>query len=219
VPGDTLYLLEDTDRVPGTSKQVTFAPFIIGCEQATDVLNNKLGACNPLALLTTGATSYIFETPGTVESFLINPALSTSQTYTITVAAPATGAQAAAACTSGANSDLCAAVVNDIKNVKVVPNPYVVFSGFGTSANVTKPLMFTHVPPRGSIRIYTMSGQIVQQLSWTEADLNGTSDLQYNLRTRENLDLAGGLYLYMITGKDANGRNLGSHMGKFVVIR
>jgi len=84
----------------------------------------------------------------------------------------------------------------------------------------SRPLIFQGVPPQGVIRIYTVSGQLVQQLSWTPADLGGDNgDLQYNLRTREGLELAGGLYLFMVTGKDVNGKELGQHMGKFVVIR
>ena len=64
-----------------------------------------------------------------------------------------------------------------------------------------------------------MSGQLVQQLSWTPQDLNGTGDLLWNLRTREGLEVAGGLYMFRVTGRDANGKEVGSHMGKFVIIR
>jgi hypothetical protein len=64
-----------------------------------------------------------------------------------------------------------------------------------------------------------VSGQFVQQITWEEQDLNETGDLLWNLRTRENSVIAGGMYLFMISGQDANGRDLGSSMGKFVVIR
>jgi hypothetical protein len=74
------------------------------------------------------------------------------------------------------------------------------------------------VPSSGLIRVYSVSGQFLQQITWTAADLNGTGDLPWNLRTREGLDLATGLYIYVLTAKDDNGRNL-THRGKFVVIR
>src|SRR5258708_26052234 len=44
-------------------------------------------------------------------------------------------------------------------------------------------LMFTHVPPSGTLHIYTLSGQFVQQIIWDETSpdirmqLNGDGDL------------------------------------------
>ena len=68
------------------------------------------------------------------------------------------------------------------------------------------------------LRIYSVSGQFLQQLVWTPADLNGTGDLAWNLVTREGTDVAAGLYIYVITAK---GANAGSPVarGKFVIIR
>jgi hypothetical protein len=74
------------------------------------------------------------------------------------------------------------------------------------------------MPAKGSLRIYSVSGQFLQQLSWSEADLNGTGDLPYNLRTREGTDLSSGLYIYVIRGLDASGKEQLAR-GKFVVIR
>jgi hypothetical protein len=112
--------------------------------------------------------------------------------------------------------------------IAVVPNPFVVQSAYDrltsgrvVDANIVK---FVNVPSEGMLRIYTISGQLMQQLSWTESDLiasgNGSphGDLPYNLRTREGLDLSSGLYVYVLTarGENANGQ-IGR--GKFVVIR
>jgi hypothetical protein len=72
------------------------------------------------------------------------------------------------------------------------------------------------------MRIYTVSGQFVQQLTWTAADLEATGsgqptgDLPYNLRSREGLDLGTGLYLYVITPAGNGGAPI---RGKFVIIR
>jgi len=79
-------------------------------------------------------------------------------------------------------------------------------------------IYFTGVPSSGVMRIYTISGQLVQQIVWTAQDLNGTGDLPYDLRTREGIDLASGLYIYVITATDAQGRSVTSR-GKFGVIR
>ncbi len=78
---------------------------------------------------------------------------------------------------------------------------------------------FTHVPPNGVIRIYTVSGQFVQQLNWKPDDLNGRGDLFFNLRTREGNEMSAGLYLYVLTAKDLDGNDIGEARGKFVVIK
>ncbi|MFQ5550706.1 MAG: hypothetical protein ACE5FJ_05665, partial [Gemmatimonadales bacterium] len=77
--------------------------------------------------------------------------------------------------------------------VRVVPNPFVMFSAYQQSFTESR-LAFTNVPPAGTLRIYTVSGQFVQQIEWTPADLSGGGDLFYDLRTREGYDLASGLY-------------------------
>jgi hypothetical protein len=66
--------------------------------------------------------------------------------------------------------------------------------------------------------VFSLSGQYLQQLSWTEADLNSTGDLPYNLRTREGTDLASGLYIFVITAENGSGGKQFAR-GKFVVIR
>ncbi|MNC93975.1 hypothetical protein D3C83_107200 [compost metagenome] len=74
------------------------------------------------------------------------------------------------------------------------------------------------------MRVYTISGQMVQQLSWTESDLIASGDgsphgdLPYNLKTREGRHLAAGLYVYVITARGA-GANGQVARGKFVVIK
>jgi hypothetical protein len=230
VPGDQLFLLEDVGAEDG-ALAVTFGPFILGCDVGA-ATGTRL-SCNPVALLTRGSTNYISTRPNTKQQVLYNPVLTSDQQFTVTVAAQRTGTQLAAACAQtvngsanpGFDADVCADVKRSIKNVKVVPNPYVAISQYTDAVlagqtGASRPLIFQGVPPQGVIRIYTVSGQLVQQLSWTPADLGGDNgDLQYNLRTREGLELAGGLYLFMVTGKDVNGKELGQHMGKFVVIR
>jgi hypothetical protein len=74
------------------------------------------------------------------------------------------------------------------------------------------------------MRIYSISGQLLQQLTWTPADLIASGDnsphgdLPYNLRTREGLDLGPGLYMFVLTAKGENANGMVAR-GKFVIIR
>ena len=214
IPGDTLHLLE---TVNGTRRRI-FSAYVLSCSSA---LGFRV-SCNPLALNTPGATGFLDTPIGTRQGLLFAPKITTDQQFSFTILPPAAGSGLLSACSSGGDAEACAAIRNDIKNVKVVPNPYLVTSNYidPTAPNsLTKPILFTHVPPRGVVKIWTVSGQLVQQISWDETQLNGTGDLLWDLRTREGNLIAGGLYLFTITGRDENGGSLGSHMGKFVVIR
>lgn len=208
IPGDQLILIEDVGEAGGTdANTVTFTKFTLGCDPSLSTYVH----CNPIALLTPGASTWITTKPGTEQRVTFNPRLTTEQQFEVTVAAPRIGDMVASA-------DL----KRSIKSVRAVPNPYVAFTNYVNPRdpnNRTRPLLFTHVPPRGRIRIYTVSGQLVQQLTWVPTDLNDTGDLIWDLRTREGLDVAGGLYMFMVTGFDGNGREIASHLGKFVIVR
>jgi hypothetical protein len=115
-----------------------------------------------------------------------------------------------------------------LSKISVVPNPYIVRADVDdvNSANRTSVgnIVFTGLPDQGTIRIYTVSGQYLQELTWTASDLlrtgnNSTSgDLAYNLRTREGIDLGSGLYLFVVTATGEKGKNQ-VYRGKFVIIR
>ncbi len=78
------------------------------------------------------------------------------------------------------------------------------------------------MPPRGTLRIYTVAGQFVQQIDWTPEDLRGTGDLFYDLKSREGGDLASGLYIWVLSAPrnpDNPASRRMSARGKFVVIR
>jgi hypothetical protein len=115
---------------------------------------------------------------------------------------------------------------NDLSKVNVVPNPYLARSDIDqlTGRTPTARIYFTGVPEEGVLRIYTVSGQYLQELTWTKSDLvyqgnnAPTGDLPFNLRTREGLDMASGLYLYVLTATGSSGNGL-IQRGKFVIIR
>ncbi len=93
--------------------------------------------------------------------------------------------------------------------VRVVPNPFVLQSGFETSAYERK-LMFTGLPPVCTIRIYTLAGDPVAVLRHT----NGLGYEFWDLRSTSGLEVAYGLYLFTVEAPD--GRRA---RGRFAVIR
>jgi hypothetical protein len=222
VPGDPFYLLEEITRdsvnagatvigdttINGATVKrpiqvrdtvVAFGPLVLGCETVRV-------SCNPVAFGTRGATGYLPFTDGWRVSFDYPEPFTLASEYRLDVRGPQTPAGRIAS--------------SVLRQVRVVPNPYVVLSDFDAVTNRVgeSRVLFTGVPPTGSLRIYSVSGQFLQQLAWNESDLNGTGDLAYNLRTREGTDLASGLYIYVLT---PGGANAGSPVtrGKFTVIR
>ena len=71
------------------------------------------------------------------------------------------------------------------------------------------------------IRIYTVRGELVRTLHQDGSvsaggDITGSNQgfVAWDLRTKDNLDVAPGLYIYHV---DAPG--VGTHVGKFAVIK
>jgi hypothetical protein len=224
VPGDRFVVLEKIRRdsvaggatvfgdttINGTSVKrpiqvvdtvVAFGPTVLGC-------NTPRETCNPIQFGTRGATGYLPYQNG--------------WRLVIDYPRPFTLSSEVAITVSGNNTTQQVRLSKaQLKQIRVVPNPYVVVSDVDkiNAGRTGDPrIIFTGVPQEGVLRVYSVSGQFLQQLTWTPADLNGTGDLAYDLRTREGLDLGAGLYIYVITAK---GVNAGSPIarGKFVVIR
>lgn len=236
MPGDTLFLIESVlaDSAVGTDSArrvivkdtvidgrtiqipirvarevVSFPRFVVACLNNTTPPRNT---CNPLVPLTRGATGYypMFAGWKNVIDFVIPFTLFTEGRLT------ATGSVAVAKLSRA-----------EMDRIRVVPNPYVVQSDFDevdAARQGTSRVYFTNVPEQGLLRVYSVSGQMLQQISWTREDLVNlsqgqlTGDLPYNLRTREGLELSSGLYLFVLhaRGATANGQVA---RGKFVIIR
>jgi hypothetical protein len=219
IPGDRLAFIEAVDEdslgagtafvVLGadgrplrvTRPRVTFTTAILGCNQPRET-------CNPVRPGTRGAglaagTGYLALTPATVTTFHYFAGFNRFSDYVFNLTAPLTG------------TGITTVSRAQLDSIRVVPNPFVAFSTFQTTVAESR-VVFTHLPPRGSLRIYTVSGQFVQQINWTTADLTTNGDLFYNLRTREGTDLATGMYIWALN-TDVGGRQ--QKLGKFVVIR
>ncbi len=111
-----------------------------------------------------------------------------------------------------------AAAKDALERVKVVPNPYLARSlyegalppGVQTGRG-ERVITFTNVPQNATIRIYTARGDFVRELR-QDSSVEGT--VRWDLRTRDGLDAAYGLYFYHL---DAPG--IGTKTGKFALIK
>ncbi len=98
----------------------------------------------------------------------------------------------------------------------VVPNPYVGAASFeperfSISGRGERRMEFRGLPALCAVRIYTVNGNLVQTLYH---DGSNDSYVAWNLRTKDNLDVAPGLYIFHVDGGSA-----GSHVGKFAIIK
>jgi hypothetical protein len=76
-------------------------------------------------------------------------------------------------------------------------------------------VMFTNLPmARNSIKIYTVSGDLVQALEHN--GLAGSGDLSWNLMSRNGQEIVSGVYLYSVESDDDSFEDF---IGKFVVVR
>ena len=97
-----------------------------------------------------------------------------------------------------------------------MPNPYVGAASFeperfAVSGRGERRIEFRALPVGSVIRIYTVRGDLVQTLRHDGSD-DGT--VPWNLRTKDNLEIAPGLFIFHV---DAPG--VGTHIGKFAIIK
>jgi hypothetical protein len=106
---------------------------------------------------------------------------------------------------SGGSNELANA---DLQAIKVVPNPFIAANEI-TRGQGRQRLLFTNLPPQATIRIYTISGNLVRILE--HGDGSGTEE--WDVRTRFDLLVASGNYYYHVTTPDGR-----THLGRFAVI-
>jgi len=100
-------------------------------------------------------------------------------------------------------------VQNSLSRVRVVPNPFIVNASWEQVAN-SRRLRFMYLPPECTIGIYTMTGELVNRLIHT----NGTGDEDWNLTNQSGVEVAFGLYIYVV--ETPNGEK---SVGKFSIIK
>jgi len=94
-----------------------------------------------------------------------------------------------------------------LDSIRVVPNPYNVRLEFPSGAPTTS-IVWKNIPGICTIRIYTTAGDLVHTIEHT---IGGSEP--WDMRTSNNQYIATGVYIYTIDSE------IGSHVGKFVVIR
>ncbi len=112
------------------------------------------------------------------------------------------------------NSDLAKLELEDIA---VVPNPYVVAATWEprhqlVSGRGPRKLDFINLPTECTIKIFTLSGYLVNTLKHSNSNEDGT--YSWNMLSRDGLEISYGLYLYHV---EAEG--IGEFTGKFALIK
>ncbi|MCD4692870.1 MAG: hypothetical protein K8R79_08150, partial [Calditrichales bacterium] len=105
---------------------------------------------------------------------------------------------------------------SDLDRIAVVPNPYVGAASWEAQTSSVgrgeRKIQFINLPKDCTIRIYTISGRLVQTI-----EHHGTLDdgqEAWNLISRDGMDVAFGIYVYHV---DAKG--VGSKISKFAIIK
>ena len=109
-------------------------------------------------------------------------------------------------------STLDATVTSDslLARVHTVPDPYYVTNSLEISPN-TKILNFVNLPAQAIVRIYSVSGVLVQVLYHN--DITGGGNETWNLRNRNNQFVASGVYFYHVETPDGKKK-----IGRFTVV-
>jgi hypothetical protein len=107
---------------------------------------------------------------------------------------------------------------DDMKAIKVVPNPYIMTNALepsvlNKSLNQRRRLLFTHVPAHSTIRVYTVSGVFIDEVVVDNAPENGA--VAWDMLTKEGLEIAAGVYLFQVKSIDTGTE----HLGKFAVLK
>ncbi|HEX9970835.1 MAG TPA: hypothetical protein VGD14_02080, partial [bacterium] len=100
---------------------------------------------------------------------------------------------------------------NDLSKITTVPNPFVVSSIYEIGAYGTeKEVQFHHLPPRCTIRIYNIAGDLIRTIEHTD----GTPLESWNLQSYNQQEIGFGVYFYHV---DAPG--IGEYIGKMAVLK
>ena len=119
-------------------------------------------------------------------------------------------------------------IKDDLGKIRVVPNPYFVTNRAVISEGTDK-VFFTHLPPRCTIRIYTLVGELVREIKHesntpfspderlAQGDKGGTAE--FDLLNRYNQALASGVYIFHVEAQDESNNVIGNKIGRFAIIR
>lgn len=110
------------------------------------------------------------------------------------------------------------AAEESLERIKVVPNPYIVATRHElplppaiTSGRGERKIDFIHLPAGAKISIFTARGEHVVSLDHDSDMFDGA--VSWNLKSKENLDVAPGVYFYVVES------SVGSKKGKIAIIK
>jgi len=118
--------------------------------------------------------------------------------------------------TEGQKVDMNAAK-SKLKDIRVVPNPYVVTASWEpqnpyTSGRGPREIHFINLPQVCTIRIFSMDGSLVKTI---EHESFSTSDYEpWDMLSNDNMEIAYGVYIYHIEAPD-----LGETVGRIIIIK
>jgi hypothetical protein len=114
-----------------------------------------------------------------------------------------------------------------LAQVQVVPNPYIVTHAGQTSTDNAK-LFFTRLPPRATIEIYNIAGDLIKTLehnAYLTGDggavtglANNASMLEWNLLSEGRQRIGSQVLTARVIAKDAKGSVTGEVIKKFAVV-
>jgi len=109
-------------------------------------------------------------------------------------------------------------ISSSMDNIRVVPNPYVVTNAFEEAVvnkflNQPRRLMFTNLPAQCTIKIFTVSGVLIDEIEVNNPNDNGI--IHWDMLTSEGLEIAAGIYLYHVKAE----RTGDTKLGKFAVVK
>jgi len=107
----------------------------------------------------------------------------------------------------GINASSASAALADIR---VVPNPYLVHNWSKIELSSDEPVLeFQNIPDECTIRIYTLSGDLVETIEHNE--IGGAA--RWDLLSKDNQQVSSGVYLFHVESP------YGEHLGRFAVIK
>ena len=108
-----------------------------------------------------------------------------------------------------------------LDKIRVVPNPYLAATSQEpplpptiTSGRGDRKISFIHLPKNSTIYIYTVRGELVRRLEMDPNQNINDGTVDWDLRSRENIDVAYGVYFYLV---DVPG--VGQKTGKLAIIK
>ncbi len=105
----------------------------------------------------------------------------------------------------------------DLNKIKVIPNPYFAANAFEgqntfTSGRGPREIQFRYLPKECTIRIFTLSGELVKTIHHTSTIDFGTGS--WDLLTKDNLTASYGIYVYHIKAP-----GIGEKIGKMAIVK